>query len=30
MTLRATAAPGLALAAATLLAGCYYPEPQPV
>lgn len=30
MTLRATAALGVALAAATLLTGCYYPTPQPV
>ena len=29
MTLRATAALGAALAPAALLAGCYYPEPQP-
>ena len=29
MTLRATAVLGVALAAATLLTGCYYPTPQP-
>ena len=29
MTLRATAALGTALAAASLLSGCYYPPPQP-
>ena len=29
MTLRATAALAVGLAAATLLTGCYYPQPQP-
>jgi hypothetical protein len=29
MTLRATAVLAIALAAATLLTGCYYPAPQP-